>query len=64
MDVARHFQLAAPQLLPYEYYLVKAQEMPNINPTNPKYRLLVDTWSRLPLPMANLMGPFLARSLG
>lgn len=53
-----------PQLLPYEYYLVRAQEMPNINPTNPKYRLLVDTWSRLPLPMANLLGPFLARSLG
>jgi FemAB-related protein (PEP-CTERM system-associated) len=53
-----------PQPLPYEYYLVKASEMPNVNPTNPKYRLLVDTWSRLPLPVANFVGPFLARSLG
>jgi FemAB-related protein (PEP-CTERM system-associated) len=53
-----------PEPLPYEYFLVKAQEMPNLNPTNPKYRLLVDTWSRLPLPLANFLGPYLARSLG
>ncbi len=53
-----------PQPLPYEYHLVKADGVPDINPTNPKYRLLVNTWSRLPLPVANFIGPFLARSLG
>jgi len=54
----------SPQQLPYEYYLVKARSMPDVSPTNPKYRLLVDGWSRLPLPVANFVGPFLARNLG
>ena len=53
-----------PQPIPYEYYLVKAGSIPNVNPTNPKYRLLIETWSRLPLPVANFIGPFLARNLG
>ena len=53
-----------PQPLPYEYHLVKADGVPDLNPTNPKYRLLINTWSRLPLPVANFIGPFLARSLG
>lgn len=53
-----------PQALPYEYYLVAADEVPDVNPTNPRYRLLVNTWRRLPLPVANLIGPPLARSLG
>lgn len=53
-----------PQPLPYEYYLVTRETMPDVNPLNPKYRLLVNVWSRLPLPVANIVGPFLARSLG
>lgn len=53
-----------PQALPYEYYLVKSDALPDVNPLNPKYRLMVETWSRLPLPVANALGPFLARSLG
>ncbi len=53
-----------PRPLPYEYYLVKSPAVPDVNPLNPKYRLLVNTWSRLPLPVANLIGPFLARSPG
>jgi FemAB-related protein (PEP-CTERM system-associated) len=52
------------QPLPYEYYLVKSPAIPDVNPLNPKYRLLVNTWSRMPLPLANFIGPFLARSLG
>ena len=53
-----------PRPLPYEYYLVKSPAVPDVNPLNPKYRLMVNTWSKLPLPVANAMGPFLARSLG
>ncbi len=53
-----------PEALPYEYYLVKADAMPDVNPLNPRYRLMIETWSRLPLPVANFIGPFLARSLG
>jgi len=53
-----------PEALAYEYYLVASDRMPDVNPTNPKYRLLIDAWRRLPLPLANLIGPTLARSLG
>ncbi|MEX1198495.1 MAG: FemAB family XrtA/PEP-CTERM system-associated protein [Pseudohongiellaceae bacterium] len=53
-----------PQPLPYEYYLVAAGAVPDVNPANPRYRLLVNTWRRLPVPLANLIGPPLARSLG
>jgi FemAB-related protein (PEP-CTERM system-associated) len=35
-----------------------------INPLDPKYRLKVQLWQRLPLPIANLIGPWIARGLG
>jgi hypothetical protein len=35
-----------------------------INPLSPKYRLQVALWKRLPLPIANRLGPMLARGLG
>lgn len=54
----------APEPLPYEYYLVESDAIPDVNPTNPKYRLMIDMWKRLPLPLANVLGPPLARNLG
>ena len=36
----------------------------DINPTSAKYTLMVDLWKRLPLPVANIIGPYLARGLG
>lgn len=53
-----------PQPLPYEYYLVNSDTIPDVNPTNPKYQLMINVWKRLPLPVANILGPPLARSLG
>lgn len=53
-----------PQPLPYEYYLVRSSAVPDVNPLNPKYRLMINVWSKLPLPVANVLGPMLARSLG
>jgi FemAB-related protein (PEP-CTERM system-associated) len=35
-----------------------------VNPTNPKYRLQVAAWKRLPLWLANRLGPPIARGLG
>ena len=35
-----------------------------INPLSPKYALMVRTWQRLPLPVANAIGPWLSRGLG
>ncbi len=35
-----------------------------VNPLDPKYALMVRTWQRLPLPIANLIGPWISRGLG
>ena len=46
-----------PTALAYEFYLVKGGELPDVNPLNPKYRLMIETWRRLPLGLANAIGP-------
>lgn len=53
-----------PEPLYYEYHLVKAKTLPDLNPLNPKYRLFIAAWKRLPLLLSRLLGPWLARSLG
>jgi FemAB-related protein (PEP-CTERM system-associated) len=35
-----------------------------INPLDPKYRMQIALWKRLPLPVANRIGPLIARGLG
>ncbi|MGH8145756.1 MAG: FemAB family XrtA/PEP-CTERM system-associated protein [Rhodanobacteraceae bacterium] len=53
-----------PQPLPYAYHLVRASEIPNVSPTNSKYSLFIKAWQKLPLPVSNTLGPWLARDLG
>jgi len=53
-----------PTPLSYEYYLRRDAKMPDLSPLNPKYHLFINLWRRLPLSVANLVGPMLARSLG
>lgn len=54
----------APEELAYCYRLAPGATVPDNNPNNPKYRLLIATWKRLPLAVANLIGPRLVRGLG
>ncbi|MBR0670169.1 FemAB family XrtA/PEP-CTERM system-associated protein [Neoroseomonas soli] len=53
-----------PQELHYCYRLAPGAAVPDNNPNNPKYRLLIAAWKRLPLPVANTIGPMLVRGLG
>jgi FemAB-related protein (PEP-CTERM system-associated) len=53
-----------PQALHYEYQLRGGAAMPDISPLNPKYRLMIALWRRMPLGLANAAGPSLARNLG
>jgi FemAB-related protein (PEP-CTERM system-associated) len=53
-----------PQPLHYGYHLVRASAVPQNNPNNPKYRLFIKAWQRLPLPLANFIGPHIIRNLG
>lgn len=48
----------------HEFYLPNGGDMPDVNPLNPKYRLMVETWKRLPLPVANFIGPLVVRNIG
>ena len=52
------------QPLHYEYLLVKGKRVAEHNPLNPKYRMFIRMWQRLPLPLANLIGPHIVKSLG
>ncbi len=49
--------------LPYQFYLVRAQEMPNLNPTNPKFELMIKLWKQLPLGVTKMVGPMIVKNL-
>jgi FemAB-related protein (PEP-CTERM system-associated) len=53
-----------PTPLHYEYRLYKRDAVPQNNPANAKYKLMIETWRRMPLGLANWLGPFVVRSLG
>jgi FemAB-related protein (PEP-CTERM system-associated) len=53
-----------PRPLAYWTRTADGQAKREINPLSPKYRLQVELWQRLPLWLANRMGPFIARGLG
>jgi FemAB-related protein (PEP-CTERM system-associated) len=53
-----------PQPLDYAARTADGQEPRQINPMSPKYRLQVAAWQRLPLSIANRVGPWIARGLG
>ncbi len=53
---------AAPKTL-FWYYLANPTAVPDVNPNNPKFALVVKIWRRLPLAIANRLGPILTRGL-
>ena len=53
-----------PQPLHYEYCLYKRDSIPQNNPANAKYRLFIEAWRRMPIGLANWLGPHIVRNLG
>lgn len=53
-----------PRPITHQYRLLGKDELPNVNPTNPRYAALIQLWRRLPVPVANTLSPMLSRSLG
>jgi FemAB-related protein (PEP-CTERM system-associated) len=49
--------------LNYQYYLNRAKEIPEFNAFNNKYKLAINIWKRLPLTIANIIGPRVVRYL-
>ncbi len=58
----RHFGFE-PEPLPYRFHLVRADRLPDLNPTNPKYRRAIELWKKLPLPVTTFLGPRIVRGI-
>ena len=53
-----------PAPLSYAVRTADGAEPRDINPMSPKYRMQVALWQKLPMPIANRIGPWIARGLG
>lgn len=53
-----------PTPLHYEYRLYKRDAIPQNNPNNAKYGLFIEAWRRMPIGLANWLGPHIVRHLG
>jgi len=53
-----------PTPLHYEYQLYRRDSVPQNNPANAKFRLFIEAWRRMPIALANRIGPHLVRNLG
>ena len=47
----------------WQYILRTRNDIPSLNPSNPRYRLAIQAWQKMPLPMTQVVGPFIARSI-
>jgi FemAB-related protein (PEP-CTERM system-associated) len=45
------------------YILPGSKEIPELNPNNPKYNLLIKTWQKLPVMITNLLSPFIIKNI-
>jgi FemAB-related protein (PEP-CTERM system-associated) len=50
--------------LTYHFRLALGRRVPDLNPLNPKLRLFIAAWKRLPLPVATRLGPPIVRGIG
>lgn len=54
--------VAQPTQLHWQYCLSEGDQLPSVNPNNPKYRLFINLWRKMPLTIANLLGPRVIRN--
>lgn len=56
-------QWGAEEIPLHWYYRVFHGEVPDINPTSPRFEFMVRCWQRMPLLLSNRLGPWITRSL-
>jgi lipid II:glycine glycyltransferase (peptidoglycan interpeptide bridge formation enzyme) len=55
-DFKRHWGFE-PEPLPYQYFLNRIDEIPNLSPTNAKYRKKIEMWQKMPFWLTKIIGP-------
>lgn len=53
-----------PEPMAYAVHTGDGQEPRDVNPNSPKYRAQIAVWQKLPLSVANKIGPWIAKGLG
>jgi hypothetical protein len=53
-----------PQPLHYQYFLVEADQLPELDSNNPRYQRMISLWQKLPLRLSQLLGPLVSKYLG
>ncbi len=53
-----------PLPLHYQYKLLNSDDIPDLSPANPKYKMAINLWKHLPLFVTNNLGPLVSRYLG
>jgi FemAB-related protein (PEP-CTERM system-associated) len=53
-----------PVPLAYQFRLSAGRSLPDLNPLNPRLRILIAAWKQLPLAVANRLGPWIVRGIG
>jgi FemAB-related protein (PEP-CTERM system-associated) len=54
---------AQPVQMYWHYWLKDGQALPELNPRNPKYRMAIHLWQKLPVGLTKLIGPAIVRNL-
>lgn len=54
---------AQPTQLYWHYWMRNGSSLPELNPHNPKYRLAIKFWQKLPVSLTKLIGPSIVRNL-
>jgi FemAB-related protein (PEP-CTERM system-associated) len=59
-DFKRHWGFE-PEPLPYQYFLNRINEIPNLSPTNPKYQKKIEMWRKMPFWVTKMIGPHIVK---
>ena len=54
---------ASPRQLFWHYWLPEGADLPGLTPDNPKFRIAINIWKRLPVAVTQVFGPRIVRNL-
>jgi len=54
---------AKPSPMRWHYWLRSGDKIPEITPRNPKYRMAIELWKSLPVPVTRFLGPHIVKNI-